>query len=84
MEIGQRYRFRVRASHPNHKIGSHSGKEFIIVNIRHARVEYQIIGSPDIGVVPIGFWNIYVEPGYMVAAVKESIQGNSKLEFKFI
>jgi len=84
MEIGQRYRFRVRASHPNHAIGHLTGKEFIIVDIQPARVSYQIIGSPSIGVLSIGFWNIYVDPGSMVPAVKESIQGNSKLEFKFV
>jgi len=79
MEINKRYKFRDVPTQRNHEMGSLAGKEFILTGIGRINVHYQFIGSPRVRTLPKGFWDIYVQ-----GEAPEVIQGQSKLEFKFI
>lgn len=79
MEINKRYKFKDKTNGFHTGIQHLLGNEFIVTGIGSKNVHIQLIGRTQILAINKSYWNDLVE-----GEVKQTVVGQSKLEFKFL
>jgi hypothetical protein len=79
MEINKRYKFKDEITSSFTGIRIFNGREFILTGIGRINVHVQVIGRTQINTFNKLCWDELVE-----GEVKQTVIGQSKLEFKFI